>query len=40
MDVLLANLVFWPCWILLSLLPQAIMQYTIDQGWIESIKRP
>jgi len=41
MDVLIANLIFWPCWICLSLLPQTIMQqFVIDQGWIESIKRP
>lgn len=34
MDVLVANLLFWPLWIMLSMLPQNIVRYIIENNEI------
>jgi len=34
MDIIIMNLVFWPVWIMICMLPQNIMRYIIENNEI------
>ena len=34
MDIIIMNLVFWPVWIMISMLPQNIVRYMIENNEI------